>query len=101
MSLKFTVCIFIALLFACNNSSKESKPSESLSKKMESPLETQQMMDSIKKIKERINFRNHPYESAEKLKRVEKEINLAKTNNQVGIPLYIEYFLMQAERKKP
>jgi hypothetical protein len=91
MSFKYICCVLIVLLYSCNNTSKEAELSESNSKEMAYRLGTRQMMDSIKMIKARIDFRNHPYESAEKLKRIEQEVNLAKTNNQIGIPLYIEY----------
>ena len=53
--------------------------------------ETKQIIDSISAIKARTNFRHHPYESGEKLKLIEKEVNIAKTNNDLPIKLYVEY----------
>lgn len=91
MALNIRYSIILLLLWACNNPSKEINISEISSEEKPFRMETLQMMDSIRAIKGAVNFRNHPYESAEKLKRVEQEVTLAKTNNQITIALYIEY----------
>lgn len=54
---------------------------------------TQQMIDSITAIKNRIDFRNHPHESAEKLIIISKEAKQAFANNTITAQLYYEYGL--------
>lgn len=53
---------------------------------------TRMMMDSINAIKARINYRQHPYESALKLAILEPEVQQANQQRTLGIPLLFEYF---------
>jgi hypothetical protein len=77
------------LLISCKDSKKQT---DSVSNtKQVHRLETLQMIERIKEIKGNTNFRDHIYESGEKLKWVETEVNQAKVNNQISPNLYVEY----------
>lgn len=63
---------------------------------------TRQMIDSIQMIISKVNFRQHPYESSERLKLIEQELAVAKADNKLPIALYIEYgkILLNAGRSQ-
>ena len=60
------------------------------------------MRDSIQKIKGATEFRKHPYETEERLKLVEAEVNNGKATGDLSINLYIEYgqILLEAGRSQ-
>ena len=91
MQSKFLVLLCFFLLLACKESTKEATGASTISTNTDFRSGTSQMIDSIQAIISATQFRNHPYESAEKLKLVEQEVNAAKANNDVSIKLYIEY----------
>lgn len=81
---------FIIALWSCKESSKDVSVANETSDK-DYRSSTLQMIDSINTIKSKVNFRQHLYESGEKLKLVEQELNAAKAQNQLPVQLYIEY----------
>jgi FG-GAP-like repeat/ASPIC and UnbV len=99
-----SICITLLVLvlsISCKKTSKEASEKD----RTEAHTETSgtlQMKDSIRKIKENINFRNHMYESEERLKLVEAEVNAANSSGTLTPSLYIEYgkILLEAGRSE-
>lgn len=86
----FLFLIISLLIFSSCNKTIEQKQeiSESIPSFRSGTL---QMIDSIKSIKKNVDFRNHSYESGEKLILIENEVNIARANNKLNTNLYIEY----------
>ena len=82
----------IGLLASCTSEKdkKEAPPAET-TVIPEIAASTQEMIQRIQQIKNVTNFRNHPYESAQKLKLLRQEIENAKAANSLQPNLYIEY----------
>ena len=99
-----SICISIlvlGILFSCKDAPQNT--SEKINKKgLEETSGTLQMRDSIQKIKQATNFRKHIYESGERLKLIEEEVNSAKANGTLTPNLYVEYgqVLLEAGRSQ-
>jgi FG-GAP-like repeat/ASPIC and UnbV len=83
---------FASCFYSCDNSTNKKSSTDHVVKEKSNVYPgTQQMMDSISAILSRVQFRNHPYDAAEKLKLVEAEVISAKAQNNVNIQLYLDY----------
>ncbi|PKA83608.1 VCBS repeat protein [Ulvibacter sp. MAR_2010_11] len=91
MVLNYKYLAILLFIWACKDSPKEVSGIEITPKQKDFRRSTDQMIDSIQTIISLVNFRNHPYESAEKLKLIEQAVTAASANNQLSIPLYIDY----------
>jgi len=91
MQSKYLFLLLLIVICSCKEEPKEIKTAEENPKNSDYRISTIQMIDSIQSIKSNVNFRQHIYESSEKLKLVEKELNAAKAKNQLPINLYVEY----------
>lgn len=80
------ICLYF---FSCQDQKHE--PSEIT--KIQSISGTQQMIDSINGVIARTNFRNHIYESGEKVKLIAEEVKNARAKKNLSPKLYIEYAL--------
>lgn len=102
MKSRFVLFLFLIVFASCKETPKELSSEKKMEKDLAFRIPTLQMMDSIKTIISKVNFRQHPYESGEKLKLVEQELNLAKSQNKLPINLYIEYgkTLLEAGRSQ-
>lgn len=93
------ILFFFSVLFivAC-----QSDPSPGTSSPSDDPDGTQQMIDSINAIISRTNFRKHPYETSEKLKLIEQEVQAAQARKNLSSNLVVEYgkTLMEAGKSK-
>jgi len=102
MKLSPIFLIVFVLLFSCQPNQKKSKGVDLSQNDQSYALGKLQLMDSIKSIIAKVNFRNHPYESEEKLKLIEQEVTSARTTNKLSARLYVEYgkALLEAGRSR-
>jgi hypothetical protein len=87
-----SIAILLAVIFySCKDIAQKTSSESTENREIEKNSGTSQMKDSIQKIKQETNFRKHIYESGERLKLVEAEVNLARSNGSLTPNLYIEY----------
>jgi len=98
----YSLLLFFCVIVSCKQEQEKVTSLETNNNNKTIASETSQMIDSIKQVKRMTNFRNHPYESYEKLKLVEAEYNTAKANNTLTSQLYVEYgqTLLEAGRSQ-
>jgi len=88
--LHYLLSICLLITFASCKENKE-LPKSTSELTIDFRMETEQMIDRIKEIKGNTDFRQHIYESGEKLKLVKQEVDQAKANNTITPKLYVEY----------
>ena len=89
------------LLVACQDNPQD-QVAEAPPQRVVSISGTALMIDSIQRIKKNVAFRNHPYESGEKVKLIEKEITAAQANKTLTAQMYVNYgkALLEAGRSQ-
>lgn len=103
---RFSWFVYFCLLFmiaGCQpeNSGQEGSSTETAATN-DPTAGTRQMQDSIKKIIARVDFSNHPYETARKLAIIEPQVLAAEQQNKLTVPVYIAYgeTLLEAGRSQ-